>query len=89
MRPHRCRAAALLLLLPAAATLADFQIDWQAIGGGGGVSSAGGISVAGTTGQPSPGYSDGGGYQLTGGFWVAAPLLSDRIFIDGFQGATP
>ncbi|WP_386071297.1 hypothetical protein ACFJIW_11870 [Tahibacter sp. UC22_41] len=79
----------LLLLLPAAAALADFHIDWQAIAGGGGVSSAGGVSLAGTVGQPSPGYSDGGGYQLTGGFWVAAPLVSDRIFTDGFQGATP
>lgn len=89
MRPRVRRAAALLLLLPAAAVLADFHIDWQAIGGGGGVSSAAGVSLAGTVGQPSPGYSDGGGYQLTGGFWVAAPLVSDRIFIDGFQGTAP
>lgn len=89
MRPRLHRAAALLLLLPAAATFADFHIDWQAISGGGGISSAGGVVVAGTLGQPSPGYSDGGGYQLTGGFWLAAPRVSDRIFIDGFQGATP
>lgn len=89
MRPRVRSAAVLLLLLPAAAALADFHIDWQAIGGGGGVSSAAGVSLAGTVGQPSPGYSDGGGYQLTGGFWVAAPLVSDRIFTDGFQGTTP
>lgn len=89
MRPRLRCAAALLLLLPAATTLADFQIDWQAIGSGGGVSTAGGVTLAGTTGQPAPGYSDGGGYQLLGGFWVAAPLLSDRIFIDDFQGTTP
>lgn len=89
MRPRLRLAAAPLLLLPAATTLAGFQIDWQAIGSGGGISTAGGIVVAGSIGQPAPGYSDGGGYQLIGGFWVAAPLLSDRIFIDGFQGATP
>lgn len=89
MRPPSSRAAALLLLLPAATTLADFQIDWQAVSGGGGVSHAGGLMLTGTVGQPAPGYSDGGGYQLTGGFWVAAPPVSDRIFIDSFQGATP
>ena len=61
----------------------------HAISGGGGISSAGGVTVAGTLGQPAPGYSDGGGYQLSGGFWLAAPLVSDRIFIDGFQGASP
>lgn len=76
------------LLLPAAA-FAQYSISWQASGSGGGVSSAAGTTVSGTVGQPSPGYSDGGGYQLTAGFWVAAPLLSDRIFSDGFQGATP
>jgi hypothetical protein len=89
MRSRLRQATALLLLLPAAATLADFQIDWQAIGSGGGVSSAGGVALAGTIAQPAPGYSDGGGYQLMGGFWVAAPLRSDRIFIDDFQGAAP
>jgi hypothetical protein len=89
MRPRVRRGAALLLLLPAAGTLADFHIDWQTINGGGGVSSAPGVTLAGTIGQASPGHSDGGGYQLTAGFWVAAPLVSDRIFINGFQGATP
>lgn len=91
MSPRLRQGAAALLLLPAATALAlaDFSIDWQAINGGGGISSAPGLTLAGTVGQPSPGYSDGGGYQLTAGFWVAAPLLSDRIFIDGFQGATP
>ena len=85
----RTRWAAALLLLPTATAVADYEIDWQAINGGGGVSTAPATTLAGTIGQPSPGYSDGGGYQLTGGFWVAAPLVSDRIFIDGFQGATP
>ena len=85
----RARWFAPLLLLPAAAAVADYRIDWQAINGGGGVSTAQGTTLAGTIGQPSPGYSDGGDYQLTGGFWVAAPLVSDRIFSDGFQGATP
>ncbi len=89
MRPRVRRAAALLLLLPAATAFADFQIEWQAISGGGGVSGAAGVSLVGTVGQPSPGYSDGGGYQLTGGFWVAAPLVSDRIFTDGLQGVAP
>ena len=88
MRPC-VRWAAALLLLPAAAAVADYRIDWQAITGGGGVSTASATTLHGTIGQPAPGYSDGGGYSLTAGFWVAAPLLSDRIFSDGLQGATP
>lgn len=88
MTPRALWAAA-LLLLPAATAVADYRIDWQAINGGGGVSAASGTTLAGTIGQPAPGYSDGGSYQLTGGFWVAAPRVSDRIFSDGFQGATP
>lgn len=89
MRPRVRRGVAALLLLPTASTLADFHIDWQTINGGGGVSSAPGITLAGTVAQASPGHSAGGTYQLTAGFWVAAPLVSDRIFTHGFQGATP
>jgi len=85
----RTRWAAALLLLPAAAALADYRIDWHAINGGGGVSTAAGTTLAGTIGQPSPGYSDGGGYQLNAGFWIAAPPVADHIFSDGFEGATP
>ncbi|TDR46591.1 hypothetical protein DFR29_103125 [Tahibacter aquaticus] len=81
-------AAATLLMLPAAA-FAAFSMDWYSINGGGGVSSAPGISLAGTIGQASPGYSNSTGYSLTAGFWVAAPLVSDVIFRDGLQGATP
>lgn len=82
------RAALAALLLPATG-FGQYSIEWQAIGGGGGVSSAAATQLAGTIGQPSPGYSDGGDYRLTAGFWVAAPLLSDRIFSDAFQGETP
>lgn len=85
----RARWAAALLLLPAAAALADYRIDWHAINGGGGVSAADGTTLAGTIGQPSPGYSNGGGYQLHAGFWIAAQPVTDHIFSDGFEGATP
>lgn len=80
--------ASAALAVAAAPALAQYSIDWYAINGGGGVSGAAGVSLAGTIGQPSPGYSDGGSYQMTAGFWVAAPLVSDVIFSDGFQGAT-
>ena len=89
MRLRARRGTALLLLLPAAAAFAQYSIDWHASAGGGGISTAPGVTLDGTIGQPSPGYSDGGNYRLTGGFWVAAPPVSDRIFFDGFQGATP
>lgn len=77
------------LIAVAAQAFADYTIDWHAINGGGGVSAAPGVVVSGTIGQPSPGYSDGGDYQLYAGYWVAAPLVSDVIFRNGFEGEIP
>src|SRR5439155_18754586 len=37
--------------------------------GGGGTSSGGNYTLAGTIGQPAAGTLEGGSYQLVGGFW--------------------
>lgn len=88
MRAGRVLVSGVLLAV-AAQALADYTIDWHAINGGGGTSSAPGVRVSGTAGQPSPGYSNGGTYQLSAGYWAAAPLVSDVIFRNGFEGEQP
>jgi hypothetical protein len=48
----------------------SYSIDWYKISGGGGTSSNGQFTVAGTIGQPDAGGAmTGGNYSLTGGFW--------------------
>jgi len=47
-----------------------FSVDWYRIGGGGGSSTGGVLSVSGTIGQQEgSGPTTGGDYSLTGGFW--------------------
>ena len=52
----------------------QYELSWSTIDGGGGTSSGGQYTVMGTIGQPDAGYSDGGGYELLGGFWAGEPL---------------
>jgi hypothetical protein len=51
-----------------------YQIIWSTFDGGGGTSSNGQYSLTGTIGQPDAGYSEGGSYELLGGFWPGGPL---------------
>ena len=76
----------LTLLLAASPGKAQFTIDWFTLDGGGGQSSGGPYTLAGTIGQPDAGAASGGGYTLQGGFWSgvaaeSAPAL--RILRDG------
>ena len=52
----------------------QYQIVWSTIDGGGGKSSAGQYIVTGTIGQHDAAYSEGGQYELLGGFWPGGPL---------------
>ena len=61
----------LLFSLPA---LADYDISWYTIDGGGGVSSGGAYIIRGTAGQPEAGAMSGGDYELLGGFWPGEPM---------------
>jgi hypothetical protein len=48
----------------------QYSIDWLSVDGGGGTSSGGGYSLAGTIGQPDAGVTmTGCGYSIDGGFW--------------------
>lgn len=52
----------------------SFDLSWHTIDGGGAMgSTGGGFELSGTVGQPDAGATmSGGGFSLTGGFWVAA-----------------
>jgi hypothetical protein len=68
------RIKIILLLLLASIANADYSITWQTIDGGGGRSSGGQYVLTGTIGQPDAAYSEGGDYELLGGFWPGGPL---------------
>ena len=55
----------------------DFDVSWHTIDGGGEMSSSGGgFELAGTIGQPDAGVMTGGGFEITGGFWVVPPPVT-------------
>jgi hypothetical protein len=63
-----------LLAILASSGFCDYKIVWSTIDGGGGVSSGGTYIVRGTIGQPDAAYSEGGNYELLGGFWSGVPV---------------
>lgn len=68
-------AIGLLLLLGSLAptALAQLDLSWYTIDGGGATFSTGGsFTLGGTIGQPDAGVMSGGTFSLTGGFWGAA-----------------
>ncbi len=64
----------LLIFLMAVPALGDYEIVWSTIDGGGGASSSGQYVLTGTIGQADAAYSEGGPYELLGGFWPGGPL---------------
>ncbi|MFA5683124.1 MAG: hypothetical protein WCZ65_12040 [Lysobacteraceae bacterium] len=84
-----------LLALPAAAAMAQMEVDRSVIAAGGGSSSGGDFEISGTLGQHDADAlqpASGGGFELLGGFW--AGLAEDEggeqpgptVFADGFEG---
>jgi hypothetical protein len=55
---------------------ADYSIEWQTIDGGGGTSSGGTYTLTGTIAQHDAAYSQGGQYEVLGGFWPGGPLCA-------------
>src|SRR5262252_9876859 len=58
-------------LIAASPAVAQFDLSWNTIDGGGGTSSAGTFALAMTIGQPDAGSMSGGAFVLSGGFWAA------------------
>lgn len=78
MNPSRFTLYSLLLMallsLPAFIALAQtgdgYDLSWNTSDGGGTTWSEGGYTLGGTVGQADAGLPQGGGYELSGGFWV-------------------
>jgi hypothetical protein len=63
----------LTFLLSVSIANADYSINWHTIDGGGGTSSGGSYTVMGTIAQHEAAVSEGGRYELLGGFWPGGP----------------
>jgi hypothetical protein len=64
----------LLVLILSLSAIADYDIKWHTIDGGGGVSSGGPYELIVTIGQPDVGNLAGGQYELLGGFLTGGPM---------------
>ncbi len=64
----------LALLLCTSPAVAQYDLSWYTIDGGGGQSTGGPYTLTGTIGQPDAAYIRGGNYELLGGFWPGGPL---------------
>ena len=62
-----------VLLCIAAVGYGNYSINRHTIDGGGGTSTGGQYIVTGTIGQHDAAYSEGGQYELLGGFWPGEP----------------
>ena len=64
----------LCLAVPGVSGPPQYEITRSTIDGGGVMRSSGGdFELSGTIGQPDAGIMTGGGFQLTGGFWIESP----------------
>lgn len=66
----------LLFSLNLAQATAVATVDWWTIGAGGGGSSAGGVSLNGTIGQPLVGRGLAGNIEVCSGFWECGGTLA-------------
>lgn len=63
---------ACVMMMCSSAPAQTFDLAWHTIDGGGGKSTAAGLTLNGTFGQPDAGATmTGGQFTLTGGFWAA------------------
>ncbi len=76
----------LLGLVPSQSALAQFEVDWYTIDGGGDMWTTGGdFELSGTIGQPdaSTTVMTGGNFELTGGFWPVPIVCRGDMNCDG------
>ncbi len=68
-----------VLLLAPAPLPAQVSLDWWSVDGGGGQSTGGAFTVAGTVGQPDAGRMSGGSFSLDGGFWGGIAAIQTPV----------
>ena len=75
MNMRRTRWLLILCIIAAVSSApGQYEISWYTIDGGGGTSSGGPYVLTGTIGQPDADWSQGGDFELLGGFWPGGPL---------------
>jgi hypothetical protein len=76
-----------------AGTPPTYSVDFYSMSAGGSSMRGSCFLLSGTLGQAAPGYSSGGTFYVTAGYWQAvlqtAPTPSDEIFFNGFEGCSP
>jgi hypothetical protein len=89
VRVPRARAVVALTLTVAVCSLAvaqTYTIDTYVLSAGLPISSNNCFRLAGTVGEPAPGYSGSPTYSVYAGFHAAAPAKPvDEIFFTGFE----
>jgi hypothetical protein len=83
------RMLATLLAISAGVAVADYDLSWHTIDGGGATATGGDYELSGTIGQPDAGTAGltGGDLTLTGGFWPGTtPFCHGDITGDGEVG---
>ncbi len=71
MRNHFHLAVLFCAMFAGKAAAQSLNVDWFTVDGGGGASSDGTLSIAGTAGQPDAGLMSDGALTVHGGFWTA------------------
>ncbi len=71
---------AIFIMAVSLPAIADYEISWSTIDGGGGRSAGGDFVLVGTIGQPDTGEMSGGDYKLSGGFLPGT--LFQQCFVD-------
>ncbi len=77
----------LLAFIPAGQSMAQsgsgYDLTWSTIDSGGGIAAGGVYALNGTIGQADAGNLSGGGYTLSGGFWVgtAATTMNYHVYL--------
>ena len=79
MRLPNILGTLVMLSTLAGLALAQLDIPWSTIDGGGGTSEGGDFRVSGTIGQPDAHYvMTGGDFALAGGFWVMPIVMQSE-----------
>ena len=88
----KCSLAAVLsaLVVTSAADTPTYAISAHIVSSGSSVHSAGVcFGMDAVVAEPVAGFSSGGAYGLSAGFFYAAPIVSDTLFANGFEDCSP
>jgi len=71
------QATVVFLVAIAFVAMAQYSIDWSTIDGGSGTMAGGAYTIRGTIGQHDADGMSGGGFDISGGFWVPQAVQAE------------